>query len=157
MPHARLPDPPHAEPAEASPFTSHSRVCAGSMTASTSSVAAMLMALAQHAREERHTQVRGGHEHAADLGHLRLGLRLGPDHEARRVHQRHQRQTLRVAQLHEARCLVGGGGVDGAAQVRRLIRVQIGSAATERAWASGATMTLAEALDLAAQSLQPPA
>ena len=42
-------------------------------------------------------------------------------------------------------------------QVRRLIRVQIGAAATERAWASGATMTLAEALDLAAQSLQPPA
>ena len=45
MPHERLPDPPHAEPAEASPFTSHSRVCAGSMTASISSVAAMLMAL----------------------------------------------------------------------------------------------------------------
>ena len=42
-------------------------------------------------------------------------------------------------------------------QVRRLIRVQIGAAATERAWASGATMTLAEALDLVAQSLQPPA
>ncbi len=41
-------------------------------------------------------------------------------------------------------------------QVRRLIRVQIGAAATERAWASAASMTLAEALDLAAQSLQPP-
>ena len=40
-------------------------------------------------------------------------------------------------------------------QVRRLIRVQIGAAATERAWASAASMTLAEALDLAAQSLQP--
>ena len=42
-------------------------------------------------------------------------------------------------------------------QVRRLIRVQIGAAATERAWASAATMTLPEALDLAMQSLQPPA
>jgi len=42
-------------------------------------------------------------------------------------------------------------------QVRRLIRVQIGPAATERAWASAATMTLTEALDLAAHSLQPPA
>lgn len=41
-------------------------------------------------------------------------------------------------------------------QVRRLIRVQIGAAPTERAWVSAASMTLAEALGLAAQSLQPP-
>lgn len=48
-------------------------------------------------------------------------LGFGTDHEARRVAQRQQRQPVRVAQLHEARGLVGGGRVDGAAQVARVV------------------------------------
>ncbi len=46
---------------------------------------------------------------------------LGADHEARRVAQRDDRQAVRVAQLHEARRLVGRLRVDRAAQVVRVV------------------------------------
>ena len=48
-------------------------------------------------------------------------LRLRPDHEARRVAERDDRQAERVAQLHEARRLVGAGPVDRARQVHRVV------------------------------------
>ena len=79
------------------------------------------VALADDDREERHGQVRAGDEHAAHVAHQRGLLGLRPDHEARRVAQQQDRQVERVAQLHEARRLVGGVGVDRAAEVRRVV------------------------------------
>ena len=48
-----------------------------------------------------------------------LGFR--PDHEARRVAQRDDRQAEGIAQLHEARRLVGARSVDGAGQMHRIV------------------------------------
>ena len=78
------------------------------------------VALAQHDGAERHRQVRAGHEHPRHVAHGGARLVFGPDHEPRRVAQEHDRQVERVAQLQEARRLVGGVGVDRAAEVRGL-------------------------------------
>ena len=43
------------------------------------------------------------------------------DHVAGRIAQEQQRDVVRVAQLHEARCLVGAVGVDRAAEVHRVV------------------------------------
>ena len=48
-----------------------------------------------------------------------LLLRAGQ--EARRVHEHHERQPVRVAGAHELGCLLGGGGVDHTAQVPGLV------------------------------------
>ncbi len=58
------------------------------------------------------------------MAHQRRLLGLGADHEARRVAQRQDRQVEGVAQLHEARRLVAGVGVDRAAQVAGVVRDQ---------------------------------
>jgi hypothetical protein len=78
--------------------------------------------LAQHNGDDRHLQLRGDDEHPADVPHLAARLDLGPDHEAGRVDQRDDRQAVRVAELHEARRLVAGIGVDRAAEMRRVAR-----------------------------------
>ena len=52
--------------------------------------------------------------------HLGAGLDLRPDHEPGRVDQRDEGKPVRIAQLHEPRGLVGGIGVDGAAEMRRI-------------------------------------
>ena len=52
---------------------------------------------------------------------VRRALGIGTDHEAGRVAQRERWQAEGVAQLHEARGLVGAVGVDRAAQVRRIV------------------------------------
>ena len=70
---------------------------------------------------ERHGEVRAGHEHARHVAHRAGRLRLGPDHEAGRVAEEQDRQVERVAQLEEARGLVGAGRVDRAAEMRRVV------------------------------------
>jgi hypothetical protein len=82
---------------------------------------AQAIALAQHHADEGHAQMRRGDEHAAHMAHLRLLLDLRADHEAGRVDQADDRQAVRVAQLHETRRLVGRIGIDGAAQVLRVV------------------------------------
>ena len=65
--------------------------------------------------------MRGDHEHPAGMAHLGLGLHLRPDHEAGRVAERDDGQAMGIAQLHEARGLVGGIGIDGPAEVARIV------------------------------------
>ena len=79
------------------------------------------VALAQDDGEIGNVEVRRGHEHAADMAHQRGLLRLRPDHEARRVAERDDRKIEGVAELHEARRLVGGVGIDRAAEMLRVV------------------------------------
>ena len=92
---------------------------------------AQAVALAQHHAQIRHTQMCGRDEHAADVAHLRLRLDVRANHEAGRIDQAHQRQTMRIAQLHEARCLVGRVRVNRAAQVQRVVGEQADRAALD--------------------------
>ena len=62
-------------------------------------------------------QVRAAEEHAREVAHGRRALGRRADHEAGRVAQEQHRQLERVAQLHEARRLVGAVGVDRAAEM----------------------------------------
>lgn len=71
--------------------------------------------------EEGHTDAASRDEHARDVPDERGAFRLRPDHEAGGVAQGEEGQTERVAQLHEACRFVGGGGVDRAAQVQRVV------------------------------------
>jgi hypothetical protein len=75
------------------------------------------VALAQHDREPGERQARGSDEHPADMANERGLLRLRPDHEARRVAERDDRQIVGVAKLKDARSLVGGVRVDRGAEV----------------------------------------
>ncbi len=68
--------------------------------------------------------MRRGHEQPAHVPHLRGRLDVGADHEARRIDEAHDRQPVRVAQLHEACCLVRRVSVDRAAQMQRIVRDQ---------------------------------
>ena len=77
--------------------------------------------LAQHDREQRHGQVRAGDEQAAAVAHQPGLLDLGADHDAGRVAQNEERDVEGVAQLHEARGLVGAVAVDGAGEVGRVV------------------------------------
>ena len=63
-------------------------------------------------------------EQAAHMAHLRLLLRVRPDHEAGRVHQAHQGQAMRVAQLHETGRLVGRVSINCATQVQWIVGQQ---------------------------------
>ena len=85
---------------------------------------AQAVALAQDHAQVRHAQMRRSNEHARNVPHLRLFFHIGPDHEAGCIHQTHNGQAVRVAQLHEARRLVGRVGIDRAAQVRRVVGQQ---------------------------------
>ena len=82
---------------------------------------AQAIALAQHHAEQGHPQVRCRHKHARDMAHLGRGFGVGPDHEAGCIDQAHDGQAMRIAQLHEAGRLVGGIGVDGTAQMQRVV------------------------------------
>ena len=64
--------------------------------------------------------MRRSNEHAADVSDLCMRLHVWPDHESRRVDQRNQEQTVRVAQLHEAGRFICLVGIDGTAQVLRI-------------------------------------
>ena len=55
------------------------------------------------------------------MPNLRQRFNVRPDHEAGRIHQAHDGQPVRVAQLHEASGFVGGIGVDRATQVQRVV------------------------------------
>ena len=79
------------------------------------------IAFAQHDSKKWHFQFSRHDKHAAGVPHLRLGLNFGADHEAGGVGQRHQGQAVRIAQLHEAAGFVCGVGVDGAAQMQRIV------------------------------------
>src|SRR3546814_19154952 len=57
-------------------------------------------------------------EQAADVAHERGLLGVGTDHDPGGVAEEEDRQVVGVAELHEARRLVGPVGVDGAGQVR---------------------------------------
>jgi len=82
------------------------------------------IALAQHDGEEGHAQRGADHEEPARVPHLGACLDVGSDHESRRVDQRDDRQAVRVAQLQEARELVGRLDVDRTGKVRRVVRHQ---------------------------------
>ena len=56
------------------------------------------------------------------MPHQRGLFDFGADHDAGTVAQEQQRDVERVAQLHEARRLVGAGTVDGAGEMRRIVR-----------------------------------
>ncbi len=58
---------------------------------------------------------------AREVAYGRRALGRRADHEAGRVAQEQHGQLERVAQLHEARRLVGAVGVDRAAQVGRIV------------------------------------
>ena len=79
------------------------------------------VALAQHHGREGHGDVGAGHEHAVAVPHLRGALRVRPHHESGRVAQAQDGKVERVAQLQEARRLVGGITVDRAAEVRGIV------------------------------------
>ena len=66
-------------------------------------------------------QVRAGQEQPREVAHGRRALGVGADHEAGRVAEEQHRQLERVAQLEEARRLVGAVGVDRAAEVRGVV------------------------------------
>ena len=55
------------------------------------------------------------------MAHLGLAFDIGADHETGRVAQAEQRQAVGLAELHEAGGLVRSLGVDGAAQVVRVV------------------------------------
>ena len=73
--------------------------------------------LAQHHRHHRHREVGARDEQPAAVPHERGGLDLGPDHHPRCVDERHDRQAVRVAELHEAGRLVGAVAVDRTGEV----------------------------------------
>ena len=64
---------------------------------------------------------RPGDEQAEGVSHERSGLGLRPDHHARRVDERHEREAERVAQLHEPRGLVRGVANDRSRHVHRVV------------------------------------
>ena len=76
---------------------------------------------AYYDREQRHADAACRHKHARNVPDERGPLRLRPDHEAGGVTQGKDGQAESVAQLHEARCFVGGVRVDRAAQVQRVV------------------------------------
>ena len=79
------------------------------------------VALAQDDRAGRHGDVGAGDEQAADVADQRRLLGLGTHHDPGRVAEEEQRQVEGVAELHEARGLVGPVGVDGPGQVHRVV------------------------------------
>ena len=50
--------------------------------------------------------MRADHKHTANVADLSAVFNLRPHHESRSIHQGHHRQAMRIAKLHEARCLV---------------------------------------------------
>ena len=79
----------------------------------------------------RSTTAKNGTRRCAAATNIRLTWRTwacvsisGPTMKPGRVDQRDERQAVRVAQLHEARRLVGRVGVDRAAEVRRVVGEQ---------------------------------
>ena len=82
---------------------------------------AQAVALAGDQGEQRHGEAGGGDEHAAGVAHHGGLFFLGADHEARGVAEADHGHTESIAQLHEARRLVGAGGVDGAAEHFRVV------------------------------------
>ena len=77
--------------------------------------------LSNDEREERDAQRGGGDEHPADVPDLRLRFDLRPDHETGRVDEAYDGQAVRVAQLQKPCGLVGGIGVDRAAEMRGIV------------------------------------
>jgi hypothetical protein len=76
----------------------------------------------------RRTTVKNGTVRLAAVTNMRDAWRTSAvvsaaraDHEAGRVAERDDGQVEGVAELHEARRLVGGVGVDGAGQVERVV------------------------------------
>ena len=90
---------------------------------------AQAVALAQHHAQQWHTQMRRCHKHARDMAHLGRGFGVRAHHEAGRVHQTHDGQCMRIAQLHEAGRFVGRIGVDRTTQVQRVVGHQAHRAA----------------------------
>ena len=82
------------------------------------------VALAWDDAEHRNLQRRADDEYAADMPNLRRALGLGTHHEAGRVAQAENGQAVTIAKLEKARRLVGCRGIDGAAQMHRIIGEQ---------------------------------
>ncbi len=85
---------------------------------------AQTVGLAQHHGEDGNGEI-GAHDiEPAAVAHERGALGLGAHHVARRIAERQHRDVEGIAQLQEARGLVGGIGVDRAPQHHRIVREQ---------------------------------
>ena len=84
-------------------------------------VVAGAVGLARDHRDLRHRRVGDRVEHLGAVADDAFGLDLRADHEAGHVLDEHQRDRERVAQVHEARGLVGGVVVEDAAQLLGLV------------------------------------
>ena len=77
--------------------------------------------LAHDHGEQRRGHVGADVEQPRAVAHQRGALDIRADHDARAVDQVEHRDVERVAQLHEARALVGAVGVDRAGEVMRIV------------------------------------
>ncbi len=77
--------------------------------------------LAQDDGDQRRGQAGAADEHLGEAAHGGGALGVDADHEAGRVAQGHHRQPVLLADAEEARPLVGRVGVDGAAEVNRVV------------------------------------
>ena len=84
-------------------------------------VVAGAVGLAQHDRDLRHGRVRGRVQHLRAVADDPGLLDLGPDHEARDVHQVDERDPVGVAEVDEPRRLVGGVVVEDPAELPGLV------------------------------------
>ena len=79
------------------------------------------VALAQHDGAQRHGETGPDHEHAADMADLTGALGLRADHESRGVAEGDDGHVVGVAQLQEPGGLVGPVGIDGPAEMGRVV------------------------------------
>jgi len=79
------------------------------------------IALAQHHGHERDSEGRAGEEQAARVTNQGSGLRVGSDHDPRRVAEKQHRNPERLAQLQKARRFVGTVARDRSGEMHRIV------------------------------------